>query len=426
MINAREKTLKAVNKCLEEKALMQIDAKEEDSGFIKMLSQSLFRHWVELESILKQYIKKPLPLKEQTTKIILLLGAAELRFMQTPAYAAINEWVELCKKYGGKFQSGMVNAVLRKVAEHKTKSLKPTPFFPENFLRILKQDYTPEQIEKMETAAQKGEPPLNITTKQSPELWAEKLDGKQIANNSIATLSKGSITGLEGYQEGAWWVQDFAATLAVSTLGDIKNKRILDLCAAPGGKTAQLISAGAKVTALDSSAPRLETLKKNLERLHLEAEEIVCADAVSFLQNFQGEKYDHILLDAPCSATGIFRRHPEILQHKNLSDIKKQAEIQRLILQESDKALKTGGYLVYCVCSLAKAEGKSQIRRFLEKNNCFQLIKLQESDIKHQGSASLQEAITPEGYVSTLSYMLSEYGGLDSFFIAKLQKVKER
>ena len=195
MINAREKTLKAVNKCLEEKALMQIDAKEEDSGFIKMLSQSLFRHWVELESILKQYIKKPLPPKEQTTKIILLLGAAELCFMQTPAYAAINEWVELCKKHGGKFQSGMVNAVLRKVAEYKTKSLKPTPFFPENFLKILKQDYTPEQIEKMETAAQKGEPPLNITTKQSPELWAEKLGGKQIANNSIATLSKGSITG---------------------------------------------------------------------------------------------------------------------------------------------------------------------------------------------------------------------------------------
>lgn len=423
MSTAREKTLEIINKVLEEKGLLQISPEEKDAGFIKMLSQSLFRNWVELESILNQYIKKPLPVKERTTKIILLLGAAELLYMQTPSYAAINEWVEISKKSGRKFQSGMINAILRKVAEHPHEQETMLHYFTPNFLNILKQDYTKEQIAKMEAAARKQEPPLNITVKENPAVWAERLNGRIIANNSISLSSKGAVTDLEGYKEGAWWVQDFAATLAVSSLGEIKGKRILDLCAAPGGKTAQLISQGAKVTAVDVSAARLETLKKNLKRLNLKPEEVVCADAVSYLHNYRGEQYDGILLDAPCSATGIFRRHPEILQYKNLSDIKKQAEIQRTILQETACALKTGGFLIYCVCSLSKAEGKSQIRKFMEKNDSFEVIAIKETDINQQKEASLQELITPEGYISTLSYMLAEYGGLDSFFIAKLKKV---
>ena len=189
MSNAREKTLKAVITCLKEKTLMQIDAHEEDAGFIKMLSQSLFRHWVELESILKQYIKKPLPAKEQTTQIILQLGAAELRYMQTPAYAAISEWVELSKKYANKYQSGLVNAVLRKVSNHPTNQTEEQHFFPTSFLKILKQDYSKEQIESMEKAAQKSEPPLNITVKDNPQDWAEKLGGRIITGNSLVLTS---------------------------------------------------------------------------------------------------------------------------------------------------------------------------------------------------------------------------------------------
>ena len=426
MTNTREKALKIVNKCLKEKGLMQIEAGEENAGFIKMLSQSLFRHWVELESILKQYIKKPLSATEQTTQIILMLGAAELRFMQTPAYATINEWVKLSKKYGNKFQSGLVNAVLRKVAEHKNNQTETAHFFPATFLKMLKQDYTPERIEKMEKAAQKEEPPLNITVKENPHYWAEKLGGKIITNNSIFLDSKGTITDLEGYKEGAWWIQDFAASLAVTILGYIKDKRILDLCAAPGGKTAQLIAAGAKVTALDSSSSRLETLKKNLERLHLKPEEIICADAINFLQNFQGEKYDHILLDAPCSATGIFRRHPEILQYKTQTDVIKQTAIQRLLLEKTSNALKDEGYLIYSVCSLTKSEGKKQIKNFLKSNKSFHPVKIQESEINNQRLLNFQELITSEGYIATLPYMLPEYGGIDSFFIAKLQKVREK
>ena len=426
MSNAREKTLKAVISCLKEKTLMQIDAHEEDAGFIKMLSQSLFRHWVELESILKQYIKKPLPAKEQTTQIILQLGAAELRYMQTPAYAAISEWVELSKKYANKYQSGLVNAVLRKVSNHPTNQTEEQHFFPTSFLKILKQDYSKEQIESMENAAQKSEPPLNITVKDNPQDWAEKLGGRIITGNSLVLTSKGAVNALEGYKEGAWWVQDFAASLAVTIMGDIKGKRILDLCAAPGGKTAQLIAKGANVTALDISPARLETLKNNLERLNLKAQDIICSDAISYLQNYQGEGYDGILLDAPCSATGIFRRHPEILQHKDISDIKKQSEIQRKILQEVGKALKIGGFLVYSVCSLAKAEGKSQIRHFLEKDDSFTLIKLKESDLTSQQNTALTSLITEEGYLATLADKLPEIGGVDSFFIAKLQKAKEK
>ena len=168
----------------------------------------------------------------------------------------------------------------------------------------------------------------------------------------------------------------------------------------------------------------LETLKENLHRLHFEAENIVCADAIDYLQNYQGEKFDSIVIDAPCSATGIFRRHPEILLYKTKEDKKKQALLQKQILAQIGNALKTQGTLVYCVCSLSKAEGIVQIRNFLSHNHQFKLIPLTAEEIGATQCPELSLAINKEGCLQTLSYMLPSYGGIDSFFIAKLQKVE--
>ena len=217
-----------------------------------------------------------------------------------------------------------------------------------------------------------------------------------------------------GYNEGEWWVQDISASLAANYFSNIQGKRILDLCAAPGGKTSQLISMGAKVTSLDASQDRLRILQQNLQRLKLSAENIICCDAVDYLQNFNKEPYDGILLDAPCSATGVFRRHPEIVHLKKQEDIDKQASLQKKILSVISPALKTGGELIYCTCSIAKTEGEEQILNFIKSHNNYKIIPLK--------NPSEPQSETTEGFIRTLPFHYCAQQGCDAFFIAKLTK----
>lgn len=426
MSESRKTALKILSSALKEKNLIKIPSRE-DSAYLNMLILSSLRQWVDTDSILKQFLSKKLPKKAYNVELILHLAITEILSLNTPDYASINEWVDIAKKESNKVLAGLTNAILHKISQNKEK-LQPQlgqHYFTANYLSILKQDYNTEEISQIEqTVIKNAEPPLCLSVKENPQLWAKKLTGEHIANNSIIIRKSGSPTKLEGYNEGSWWVQDIAASLAVTALGNIKDKRVLDLCAAPGGKTAQLINKGAKVTALDISKERLETLKENLHRLHFEAENIVCADAIDYLQNYQGEKFDSIVIDAPCSATGIFRRHPEILLYKTKEDIKKQALLQKQILAQIGNALKTQGTLVYCVCSLSKAEGIVQIRNFLSHNHQFKLIPLTAEEIGATQCPELSLAINKEGCLQTLSYMLPSYGGIDSFFIAKLQKVE--
>ena len=226
----------------------------------------------------------------------------------------------------------------------------------------------------------------------------------------------GGIKTLAGFAEGQWWVQDFAASLAVSALPDLKGKRVLDLCAAPGGKTAQLINRGAIVTSLDNSQQRLNTLRQNMERLHFSPKKIICADALNYLQDFSDTPFDAILLDAPCSATGIFRRHPEVLHLKTKFDVLRQAELQKQILEHVSKALAPQGTLIYCTCSIAKEEGEKQISDFLTTHDEFKISPLT--------SAKFPAIITSGGFIRTLPFHLQSYGGCDAFFVARLTKVK--
>ena len=425
MPNAREYALHCFSRSLNEQTFLTIEADCPDSPFVHMLTTTAFRRLTDIRQILSHLLHKPLPAKHQKIYQLLCLGATELLFMNTADYACLNEWVSLAKKLGNSALGGLVNAVLRRLSADKSTFLaQPPQFFPDSFLSILKQDYSSAVIADIAKASL-SEPPLALSVKADAPAWAERLGGLHLAAHTVILRNAGKIPALAGFNDGAWWVQDYAASIAVTSLGNLKGKRVLDLCAAPGGKTAQLINAGAIVTSLDSSAERLQTLRQNLKRLHFAEPEIIAADALQWLQTYQGPAFDIILLDAPCSATGIFRRHPEIIHFKTKADVQKQAALQKQILDILSRVLAPHGLLAYCVCSIAKAEGVAQIRSFLKRSaGTFAPQPITAGELLPSTSADLSPLITPEGFVSTLPSMLPSFGGVDAFFIAKLQKVK--
>ena len=395
---------------------------EADSAFINMLLLTTLRRLVGLRKILKQYVKKKLPPQSKLAEYALLLGTAEILYLRTPDYAVINSYVDLVKKRLDKYVAGFVNAVLRKVCagSERLRAENNCEFFPPEFRRLLKAGYGPKTVAAIEQAAF-SEPSLDLTAAADPEKTARAVGGKLLPLGTIRLPNNGNIAKLPGYTGGLWWVQDFSAALPVKLLGRIRplqGLRVLDLCAAPGGKTAQLLAAGALVTAVDISAPRLKTFQANLERLKLaENCEIICADALEFLHNFTAQPYDVILLDAPCSATGTLRRHPELVHIKNLGDVARSAELQRRFLEASGKALKPEGNLVYCTCALSRDEGENQIGSFLEQNPSWEITPL-----NGLLPAELSELAAPQGWIRVLPSSLPQFGGADGFFIACLHK----
>ena len=382
-----------------------------DLPFINMLVQTSLRHLVYIKQVLKNFIKKKLPKDSAFGYYALILGATEVLYLRTPDYAVINSYVDITKKHPNKFVGGFVNAVLRKVCADKEKFIQEDAglFFPNDFRGLINNDYGRKTASLIEKAAIK-EPALDISVKT----------GVKLPNATILPLgtnrlkNDGSPVKIAGYNEGLWWVQDFSSALPVKLLGDIKGKRVLDLCAAPGGKTAQLINAGARVTAVDVSPARLKRLSENLQRLNMSTEKTICADGLEYLRNFSDEPFDIILLDAPCSATGTLRRHPEIVHIKSAADIAKSADLQKQFLTLADNALKPNGTLLYCTCSLAKTEGEKQISEFV-KTSPYVLD-------KPVLPTELKELQSVEGWVRILPSNLQTFGGADGFFIAILHK----
>lgn len=384
---------------------------ESEKGFANMLIMTALRRLSFIkEDVLPLFVKKKIPAKQKILEIILYLGITELLFMNTPEYAVINSYVEAGKSATDKFGANFINAVLRNVLRHKAELLaqKNTKYFSKDFLKILKQNYLPEIIAEMEKFMS-IEPPLDVSIKQG---FAFREGGTILPTGSIRFLANTKVKELEGFDDGKWWVQDAASALAVNALFDLKGKKVLDICAAPGGKTAQLLDKGALVTAVDISLKRLDVLKENIERLGLsENLEIRCSDALEFQED---KKFDVVLVDAPCSATGTFRRHPEVIHLKTLDDVKKQHDLQKKILEKAKNFTLSGGLLVYATCSLAKAEGEVVIREFLAKNKDFQI-----RPIVLNGCEKMQ---TEEGFLRVFPQHLGEYGGCDGFFIAILQR----
>lgn len=426
----RQTAAEMLQKVLTEKAFFSEVKNEADSlagkdaAFANMLVLTALRRLVFIKKVLKQYARKKLPEKAAFAEFALLLGLTEILFMETPDYAVINSWVEIIKKRTDKYVAGFANAVLRKACtdREELKSRDAGEFFTSEFYRILNHAYGKRTVSQIQ-AASLQEPALDLTVKSDPAGWAQKLGGLLLPTGSVRLKNGGRISEIEGYESGGWWVQDAAAALPAKCLGDIRGLKILDMCAAPGGKTAQLINGGAEVTSLDISETRLKKLRDNMARLHFPLPETICADGTDYLQNYKGKPFDAILLDAPCSATGTLRRHPELVHIKTTADIEKQIILQQKLLNAASSALNIGGFLVYCVCSIAKAEGEEQIKSFLEKHDNFKLCKLSPKNICCCEDPDISEIFTPEGCIRTLPFHLADCGGLDSFFIAKLQKV---
>ena len=226
----------------------------------------------------------------------------------------------------------------------------------------------------------------------------------------------GDVTALDGFDEGEWWVQDVAASLPVKMMGDVSGLRVLDMCAAPGGKTLQLAAAGANVTAIDRSETRLERVSENLKRTKLAAD-IRAIDAFDFPEA-EGN-FDVVLLDAPCSATGTYRRHPDVLYNKTPKDVSKLSRLQEKLLEKAASLTAPEGALLYCTCALQPEEGEVQLKRFLDNWTDFRLISPINAIL-----SDIPEAVTEEGYVRSLPHFLGEKGGMDGFFIGLMRKGK--
>ena len=392
------------------------DIPDVKKNFFNMLFLTTFRHLAFIqETVLPQFIKKKIPQKQRILEFVLYLAITELLFLDTPDYAVLNSYVNAAKKYTDKFGANFVNAVLRNILRNKNNLLQlPNSFFSRNFLKILKQDYSKDEIRQMEHFVS-VEPALDITLKK---------DASNPFTNAIllpcGTLrlpANNKVSSLPTFDDGIWWIQDVAASLAVKALKNLTGKNVLDLCAAPGGKTAQLLDAGASVTAVDISENRLNTLSENIAPLNLSKNiSVVCSDALQFSSS---QLFDIILIDAPCSATGTFRRHPEIIFTKTLDDVKKQTLLQKEILEHAITLLAPHGYILYVTCSLAKSEGEKQINSFLKKHSEFEV-----SPISIPGTENM---ITKEGFLRVLpqSVIVNDnptLSGADGFFIACLKR----
>lgn len=393
-----------------------------DRALVRAVLATALRHRVTIGNLISRRLNKPLPVNATALSHILHVSAAQVLFLDIPDSAAVDIAVTQAKSDPRTVRfSGLVNAVLRALVRAKdtelAKTLAATDDAPEWFCTRLKSAYGADGAHAI-LAAHRLEAPVDITVKSDPEMWAERLGGIVLPTGSVRLEKLAApVTELPGFKEGAWWVQDTAASLPARLLGDIRGLRVADLCAAPGGKTAQLILAGAHVTALDTSKNRLARLRQNLERLGLSAT-IVQADLLKFEPN---QPFDAVLLDAPCSSTGTVRRHPDVPWTKTPDDIAKLADLQRQLLARALAITRPGGTIVFSNCSLDPLEGEDLLSAFLAETPGVHLDPISISE-----GTGIGPFVTGQGTLRTtpagLNLGNASLSGLDGFFAARLRK----
>lgn len=384
-----------------------------DKAFAQLLVKTTMRRLNQIDDLLRHFVDRaPSPRIVHTLR----LGVAQLIWLDTPPHAAVHSAVEMTKQLRMEKFSGLVNAVLKRVVKEGPAIIEKQDAArlntPDWLWNIWASAYGEENTRKI-AEMHLSEPPLDITVKSDPEHWAKELGGVVLPTGSVRLREARGLTQMPGFAEGRWWVQDMAATLPARLLGDVREKRVIDLCAAPGGKTAQLASAGAIVSAVDRSKDRIAMLKTNVHRLKLQADYVI-TDASKWLPSFAP---DAILLDAPCSATGTLRRHPDVAWHRSPEDIARLTETQRTMLDHALGMLSIGGTLVYSVCSLQPEEGEKQIDALLKQRKDVQLVPVLPATL-----GGLAQCITARGEVRTLPCHLPELGGMDGFYAAVLTK----
>jgi len=391
----------------------------QDRNFIRHLGTTCLRHLGQLDAMINHCTPRKLTSKQTTVRHILRLGITQLLYMAVPAHAAVNSAVKMTDKQkdtSDRHSKGMVNAILRRIDREKEKF--STNFSPElNIPKWLKADWTaqygPEEVARMADQLLE-EPPLDFSLKPDLDgaVWADKLGGRLLPSGSVRVEKAGLVQNLPGYNDGLWWVQDVAATLPVALLGAGPEDHVLDLCAAPGGKTAQSAAKGCHVTAVDQSARRLRRLQENMDRLGLTCH-LVTSDAA----DYKPEKdFGYILLDAPCSSTGTMRRHPDVSRARGPADIKALAQIQARLLKAAVEMMPVGGILIYCVCSLQVEEGRDQIKALLDGNGSVKRKKVKPDEL-----LGFEAALQDNGDIQTLPHHMA--GGMDGFFISRLTKI---
>lgn len=393
-----------------------------DRAFVLNLLMLSLRRYGSLKALLGSLLSSSLPKNATWTEAALITGLTQILLMRTADHAAVNETVTLIKNLPGKEKgfSGLVNAVLRRaVREQETllEKLNSTPEkdLPEWLFKSWSASYGKKTAVAIAQALQ-DTPPLDISLKPEEDktAWAEKLDAEILPTGSLRREIT-DVTALEGYSDGVWWVQDMAAAIPVKLLGNIQGKHVLDLCAAPGGKTMQVAASGARVTSVDRSKNRLKRLEANLSRTNLNAD-VHIADAASFTPK---TPVDRILLDAPCSATGTLRRNPDVIWTKAPEDVAKLAALQSRILDHAYSLLPQGGTMVYCVCSIEESEGKTQIANFLDRTKTAERTSIQAEEI-----GGLESLITADGDLLCLPSIMADKGGMDGFYAARIKKLK--
>ncbi len=382
-----------------------------DRGFAHLLAATVLRRLGTLDAVIEPYLRRAPP---DSVRHALRLGAAQLLLLGTPPHAAVGATVAAVRALPkGPAFTGLANAVLRRIAAEGAAALEgldaPRLDTPDWLWRSWHDAYGPETARTIAEAHQR-EAPLDLTLKPSEDAaaWAERLGAEVLPTGSLRIAQAAPVPELAGFAEGAWWVQDAAAALPARLLAARPGERVIDLCAAPGGKTAQLAATGARVTAVERSPERAARLRENLARLRLDAE-VIEADAATWRP---AEPADAVLLDAPCTATGTIRRHPDILRNKRATDVAALAAIQDAMLANAAAMLRQGGRLIYAVCSLQPEEGEGTIARVAAS--------LRRDPIAPAELPGLADAITPKGVLRTTPALWPERGGMDGFFAARL------
>ena len=378
-----------------------------DRAAAQRMTLEVLRNLDRCDALLKPHLRKAPPLMVRN---VLRLGTWEL-CTGGAAHGVVNDCVTLVSAdRKARTMAGLVNAVLRRIAEDGPAAWAKlrVPRLPRWLRDPLRAAWGPQAVAAMEAAHLAGAP-LDLTVKDDAAGWAERLGAELLPTGSLRLTEAGQVSGLPGYDEGAWWVQDAAAALPVRLLGDVAGRRALDLCAAPGGKTLQLAAAGAQVTALDLSEPRLARLAENLARTGLGAE-LVAGDALEA----RGQ-WDVVLLDAPCSATGTIRRHPDLPRARQGEGISDLIDLQARMLDHALSLLAPGGRLVFCTCSLLPDEGECQIEEALARHPGLQVLPAEAPGVEPDWRA-------PEGGLRLRPDYWPARGGMDGFYMAVLQR----
>jgi len=435
MMAARQAALQLLEAVLEQKQALDNALEDNprfgslpvrDRAFVRMLVATSLRRLGQIDDLIDKALDRPGSLKNHGLRNILRLGVTQIVFMEVPDHACVDTSVRLVESAGMDGQKGFVNGVLRNITrtyrELVSRQDEARINTPEWLLKIWIADYDLRLAAEIATA-NLAEAPLDITVKDpaSKNYWGSALKASELSTGTLRRVSSGrggggAVHEMEGFDQGAWWVQDAAAALPAQLFGPLEGQHVIDLCAAPGGKTAQLASMGAHVIAVDRSAQRLKRLEENLARLGLESHvEVLALDATQWRPE---EAPQRILLDAPCTSTGTIRRHPDILHLKAPQDMTTLVGTQGRLLSHAAKILGVGGVLVYCTCSLQRAEGEDQVETLLAARSDMQRVPIAPEEI-----GDYAELIDANGDLRILPFHLAPHGGMDGFYIARLAKI---